>query len=1187
MIFTFYSFKGGVGRSMALANIAEVFYSRGLKVLMIDFDLEAPGLERYFDVKNSVTQSADIPGRRGVIDVILSFLELQSLAPKLPPAASTDTGAQPAFPFSVEPLANFIVPIYDDPSRPGKLSLIPSGNRRKPDFAAYAKRVLDFDWASFYTEKDGERFFEWFRLELEREWDAVLIDSRTGVTELGGVCTHHLADAVISFVATNMQNLDGSAMMARSLANPKLVSEGRKGRPLQQLFVPSRVELSEEDKHDEFAARFNSQYGPYFPLGQTPEQGWFLDLRLMYVPAYAYMERVAVREPERASKADLILAFGRVAARMASMAGAGPIFEAWRPSSGILSNLPPRNLYFAGREDELKKIRALLPTGTPVAICGLGGIGKSALAVEYAYRYRAEYSATLFCPAGSEAEMERGCQELARMLSITNTAAHPRDAIRDWLGSNEKWLLILDNALDPSLVRSLLPRSLRGHVLFTTRSQQVIGLGAQPVAIESLSRESSTSFFEKRLGKHEWNDAERTAAIELADEVGAMPLALEQAASYIVNRGTRIQDYLTSFRRRGVGLLDQQVALSAGGESSVSAALASNLDEIEKKTDSADVLRLASVLASAPVPIFLLVLGAKGLGDRIHKALSSAGDDPLAIDELLDPLTSFSLIERNREAQAFSVHRLVADLVRARVEDIQIWQQRAVAALEAVFPQPTWENSAICASLIPHVLAVLPWAKNPTLRLKVAYYFALRGEYGRAEECLRDANISGEGPDALSSNQLLARVYSGQGRSKEAIPLLQRSIALAEKLGVGDGIHTSLLLDLAGSWANIGESARAERMYTAAHDEALKRNDIQIMILSLCGRARVLASRPEEAIQAATQAVAYAEKGDPNLQAAAYQTLSDTLIGGGHAMEPQTMRVVQTALSLSEKVYGLQHPSFAIALRSYAVVLHARGQEAESRDVYRRALEMIDHSLGPQSLAAQNFRDEYDRMFSKVSTPLETANKQAVEIRRPADKASEYAGASMPSATQAYIPAGDEKKSSRFLLIGVVIFLVVLAIGFYAMFSRNRQVPVPQPNTSNKDTTSGGATQNPEKSGPTPGQNAPSPRQWGVIISADETLEPTIKGGPSAEWEPVRAWRAGFKDVALFHRDKYFWTVIVEPDKQSAEKTLIQIRSKPPYTQWAGATVIHIRDWCPNTQFDRTFQVAEATMSLYNCEGSQ
>src|SRR5581483_1418394 len=104
MIFTFYSFKGGVGRSMALANVAEVFYARGLRVLMIDFDLEAPGLERYFDVKNSVTPSAEIPAHLGVIDFILSFLELQSLAPKLPPAAAPHGGGQPEFPFSVEPI---------------------------------------------------------------------------------------------------------------------------------------------------------------------------------------------------------------------------------------------------------------------------------------------------------------------------------------------------------------------------------------------------------------------------------------------------------------------------------------------------------------------------------------------------------------------------------------------------------------------------------------------------------------------------------------------------------------------------------------------------------------------------------------------------------------------------------------------------------------------------------------------------------------------------------------------------------------------------------------------------------------------------------------------------------------------------------------------------------------------------
>jgi cellulose biosynthesis protein BcsQ/tetratricopeptide (TPR) repeat protein len=1201
MIFTFYSFKGGVGRSMALANIAELFYARGLRVLMIDFDLEAPGLERYFDVKNSATPLAEALSRRGVIDIILSFLEFQSLAPKLPPMAMPGDDGQPSFPFSVEPLKNFIVPIYDDPSLPGRLSLMPSGNRRKPDFTAYAKRVLDFEWARFYTEKDGERFFEWFRYELTREWDVVLIDSRTGVTELGGVCTHHLADAVVSFVATNFQNLEGTEMMASSLANPKLVSEGRRGRALQQLFVPSRVDSSEEDKHDVFAARFNSEFASYFPQGQTPQRSWFLDLRLPYSPAYSYMERVAVREQERASKADLIEAYGRLAARMANLAGTGALFEAWAPSSRTVSNLPPRNLYFEGRDEDLKRIRTMLTYGTPVAICGLGGMGKTALAIEYAYRYRSEYSAVLFCPAGSEDDLRRGCEELMRLLSITTADISPRDAVRMWLEGNDGWLLILDDALDPALIRSMMPQSLRGQVLMTTRTQQVTAMGAQPVPIDSISSESSISFFEKRLGKHDWTDMERSSAVELIEEVGSLPLALEQAAAYIVNRGVRVQDYLASYRKRRLGLLDQQVALSAGRELSVSVALEPSLEEIEKLPASSDVLCAASFLASDPIPAFLLVAAANELGGPIASALASAADDPLAIDEVLDPLTRYSLIRRNRESQTFSVHNLVADLVRARVSDPTAWQQRVTAALEAAFPEPTWENAAICASLIPHVVSVLRWTTQPTLRFRAAKFLTLRGEYARAEECLRGAGTGGETLESVMANQLLARIYFFQSRFQDALPLLEQSLALCRKLGVEDGLHTDLLLNLAGNYAGVNDMARAEKYYALAFEESQKHGATQTAILALCGRAGTLvASNPTEAIESATMAVEYAQEADLEQQAMAYQSLASVLIDGGRAMEPQTMEVLQKALAAAERVYGPQHPGLAESLRVYAVLLHAHGREAEAQAVYRRAQEIVENAFGPQSATSENFRNLYERMIAMTTAQAagerqpqaEPGSQQDAATPPPASKTEEkqpLALATPLSAASPFVGAvqSPPAKSSRMWIIGAAVLAVLLAIWLivHLLGKQTSNTPQPSPaNIPNANAPATGAEQNPapQVAAPSNTTNRTAP-EWGVIVSADKTLLPAAPGGPSAEWEPVRAWRANYRNAVLFHRDAEYWTVLAEPDRQSAEAAVKKFKANPPYEHWSEATVVHVSDWCPAAQFSTTVQMAEASMDVYEC----
>lgn len=320
MIYTFYSFKGGVGRSMALANIAELLYARGLKVLMVDFDLEAPGLERYFNVPKAVTRPREVLTRRGVIDMLLSYAELNSLAQFGQAAEARAAGPRAgsgAFRRPAEPLGQFVVPVYEKNALGGELSLIPAGRRDGDEFTEYARRIRSFDWDDFYESLDGEDFFEWLRGEMEAFADVVLIDSRTGVSEMSGACTYLLADTVVMFVAPNQQNLDGTATMAESLSNPELIEQ--RGRPLSLLFVPSRVEHVELRLFDDFAKRFKKMFGGA-NFGARPAEGAsFDDLKLIYIPYFSYMEKVAVREPESAGAADMIKAYEKIASTLALM----------------------------------------------------------------------------------------------------------------------------------------------------------------------------------------------------------------------------------------------------------------------------------------------------------------------------------------------------------------------------------------------------------------------------------------------------------------------------------------------------------------------------------------------------------------------------------------------------------------------------------------------------------------------------------------------------------------------------------------------------------------------------------------------------------------------------------------------------------------------------------------------------
>src|SRR5579864_9069910 len=194
MIYTFYSYKGGAGRSMALANVAHWFYLQGLRVVMVDWDLEAPGLENFF-----FTSEKDLENVRyqiGLIDLLMAY---KRRFPRL--AISSQTSTEEIFESfrkHLPPISDAFYPIYPQDLTHGDkgpaLWLIPSGLRYGEYFSGYARTVQSFDWADFYTNFCGKAYFEWMRTSLLAPGlaDVVFIDSRTGITEMGGVCTRQM-----------------------------------------------------------------------------------------------------------------------------------------------------------------------------------------------------------------------------------------------------------------------------------------------------------------------------------------------------------------------------------------------------------------------------------------------------------------------------------------------------------------------------------------------------------------------------------------------------------------------------------------------------------------------------------------------------------------------------------------------------------------------------------------------------------------------------------------------------------------------------------------------------------------------------------------------------------------------------------------------------------------------------------
>ncbi len=306
MIITFYSYKGGVGRSMALANLAELFYQAGFRALMVDWDLEAPGLERFFPV----IEPQQVTTKAGVIDMLIDY--------KVQMASESSHESMLE---SCNPL-RYITEIYPNQPGSGGLFLITAGRRRESHFSEYARSVLSFDWQDFYENWEGELYFDWLREQFDPIADVTLIDSRTGVTEMGGVCTYQLADVVVMFCAGNQQSLEGTFEMAQNFAS-EVVKDLRGGRLLKLVVVPARVEdRSEKDSFAEFQSEFKARFSrANFGIDVMPlsvEEMW--DLKIPHVPYYAFRERVAVRESSNKRHEDMYSAFVGLFNQLSSLA---------------------------------------------------------------------------------------------------------------------------------------------------------------------------------------------------------------------------------------------------------------------------------------------------------------------------------------------------------------------------------------------------------------------------------------------------------------------------------------------------------------------------------------------------------------------------------------------------------------------------------------------------------------------------------------------------------------------------------------------------------------------------------------------------------------------------------------------------------------------------------------------------
>ncbi|MDX3520638.1 FxSxx-COOH system tetratricopeptide repeat protein [Streptomyces scabiei] len=273
-VVTFYSFKGGVGRTMALANVAWILASRGKRVLAVDWDLEAPGLHSYF---HPLLTDPELRDTDGLIDLLRAYQQAVLLPGR--EEAPQDDGW---FRRTLD-LTPYVVGLDLRFASGGRLDFLPAGRQN----AAYSDSVTSFDWHAFYERLGGGSFLLEMREEMAARYDYVLIDSRTGVTDSSGICTVLLPDTLVLGFVYNVQNMRGSAHVARA------VTKGSR-RPIRLLPVPMRVEDAERERLEISRDRAREVFGGHLTwLDEGSVDRYWGDVEIPYKTFYAYEEIVA------------------------------------------------------------------------------------------------------------------------------------------------------------------------------------------------------------------------------------------------------------------------------------------------------------------------------------------------------------------------------------------------------------------------------------------------------------------------------------------------------------------------------------------------------------------------------------------------------------------------------------------------------------------------------------------------------------------------------------------------------------------------------------------------------------------------------------------------------------------------------------------------------------------------------
>lgn len=635
--------------------------------------------------------------------------------------------------------------------------------------------------------------------------------------------------------------------------------------------------------------------------------------------------------------------------------------------------MPRRNQLFTARKDILHVLRnsfshESFSRNIRVALYGLGGVGKTQIAIEYAYLYGNEYKTILWLRSATRETLLSDYMAIAEDLGITSAATATlqqnqnaiRDEVKSWLGRLTNWLLIYDGVSDLNMVQEFFPPEQGGHILLTTR-MKITEKEIAGIEVNTLQEEESIRLLLRRAGMIEPGDQrinisseEYKKATDIVALFDGLPLALDQAGAYIEETRCGLNGYLNLYHSKHIDLLQRRSSRSDYPEP-VATTWSLSFDKVENEFPAAwELLRLCAFLAPDDIPLEMFEKDATTLGPILEPIARSSD----TLNEGIDELEKFSLVRRSPNGKTLAMLGIMQDVLKADMaqEEQRDRANRALLLIYHAFPEViepgTWKD---CQLYLPHTLACAKMIKQRGLfskeRLLLAaqlldragYYLRDRAQYDRAVELLQAAlalreELDPENSDILSSLNNLATLYNAQRRYNDAEPLLRRALKIGRSiLGDSHPDVAAILNEIGMNYLAQGKYGDAERSLNEAlvireqlpgaeHPDYVTRLNNYATSLNNLASLYYLQGSYDDAIPLYEKVLDIRVKtlGEDHLLVAT----SLNNLAGSYCLKSRyddAIPLFKKALDIRKKTLGERHPDVAIILHNLAELYVQKG----------------------------------------------------------------------------------------------------------------------------------------------------------------------------------------------------------------------------------------------------------------------